>query len=180
MKMITGPSSERTRQAQLAFVLIEWLLVLMLICGMGWGVYVAIGRHTMAGQCRRNLENIYSALELYEAEHGTLPRLAFFPDDATHDRDSLLVALRAYEPDANVFICPAIRRYYPAGTLTYIWNIKLNGKKIHAADSPAWMLVEINALSDNVPLPHFTGYNILYTDGRVRASHKPPMDLRSP
>jgi hypothetical protein len=40
------------------------------------------------------------------------------------------------------------------------------------------MIVELNALSDAVPAPHFGAYNILNTDGSVKRSKQPPAELR--
>ena len=43
---------------------------------------------------------------------------------------------------------------------------------------PVAGLVEVQAVSDSVPAPHFGHYNILYTDGRVESSAQPPPELR--
>lgn len=40
--------------------------------------------------------------------------------------------------------------------------------------NPRWIVTEINAMSPNVPAPHGSRYNVLYTDGSVRQQRIPP------
>jgi hypothetical protein len=54
-----------------------------------------------------------------------------------------------------------------------IWNVRLNGKKIPRGEERQWMLVEMNALSTDVPAPHLRRYNVLYSDGAVEQVRRP-------
>ena len=160
------------------FTLIELLVVLVMLgclAALGW---FAARQVMIRKQCKRNLYAIYNALEMYEMDRGTLPRLAFFPDKPQTDKDSPLVALRTYSSSPEIFICPAAPAYHQALGITYIWNVTLNGRKLHAAGSPTWMMTEMSALSENVPPPHLGVYNALYTDGHVRKLKKPPEALQ--
>ncbi len=160
------------------FTLAELMVVLFLsacIAAVGWHVTRQV---MMRKHCKRNLYAIYNALELYEIDRGTLPRLAFFPDRPHTDPDSPLVVLRPYCSDASVFVCPAAPPHYRETGLTYIWNTALNGRKLRGMDPPVWILTELQALSDSVPAPHLGVYNVLYTDGHVRKMRVPPEGLR--
>lgn len=162
------------------FVFVELLVVAAVLCLAAGGIWYSFTARAQARHCEANLLAIYSALELYEVDRGTLPRLAFFPDDPKQDNDSLVTTLQPYRSGAEVYACPSAPANLKDLGLTYVWNVALNGKKLHAPGAPTWMLVEINSLSDQVPAPHFGRYHILYTDGRVRPSRTPPPGLRNP
>lgn len=121
---------------------------------------------------------IYQGLEQYEIERGALPHATFFPDDPKQDSDSLPVILSAYCNAPDLFVCPASPRACQQRGLCYIWNVELNGRKISDFKEPVWMLTEINALSGQVPAPHWRSYHVLHTDGTVRAQRHPPDTLR--
>jgi prepilin-type processing-associated H-X9-DG protein len=173
-----------TRSARLrrraAFTLIELIFAAAALAVLSAVVVVAVRRHSLGQRCAANLRRIYSAMELYEIDRGTLPRLALFPDEPKQDNDSLPVALRPFGAEGDVCVCPSLPADHRALGLTYVWNVQLNGKKLKGAGPPAWMLVEVSALSDNVPPPHPGGYNVLYTDGSVQRSRTPPPGLQGP
>lgn len=167
-----------TEGSSSGFTLAELLVVLFLLACLA-GVTWHISRQVfMRKQCKRNLYAIYNALELYEIDRGTLPRLAFFPDQPRTDRDSPLVVLRPYCSDPSVFVCPAAPVHYRENGLTYIWNVNLNGRKMRGIGPPTWIMTELQALSDSVPAPHLGIYNVLYTDGHVSKMKSPPEGLR--
>lgn len=160
------------------FVLIELLAVAAVLIGLAAGIYTAVHQNMLTRKCANNLRNIYTALENFEVDRGTLPRAAFYPDDPKQDNDSLPVTLQPYRVPSNIYICPSAPAVQKDTGLTYVWNVQLNGRKLHGSGAPAWMIVELNALSDAVPAPHFGAYNILYADGSVRRSKIPPVGLR--
>ena len=75
------------------FVLVKTLLLTAICLLVAAVIYVAVRQHTLALMCEDNMDRIYTALEMYEIERGTLPRLAFFPNDPVRDVDSLNVVL---------------------------------------------------------------------------------------
>ena len=152
------------------------LLVAILLLAVSI-LYYVLYQMSMQQVCTRNLEHLYRAVEMYEIDRGTLPRLAFFPDDAKQDRDSLRVVLEPYGGDPSACVCPTLPDVLTELGLTYVWNVKLNGKKIPRNGDPQWMLVEICALSPDVPAPHLGQYNVLYTDGKIRRVKNPLQDL---
>lgn len=155
------------------FVLTVALLMVIAACGA-----LILRGYRRAETCRANLREIYAVLEMYEIENGTLPSLALFPDDPKNDEDSLRVFLESQGVSGDLCLCPTSPRVVRETGLSYLWNVNLNGKKLSGFKDPEWMIVEINALSDQVPAPHYGAYHILYTDGRVEASREPPPELR--
>jgi prepilin-type processing-associated H-X9-DG protein len=152
-------------------------LVIGLLSGLaGW----ILRQSKKAQQCERNMARIYLALEMYEIDRGTLPALAFFPNDPQHDSDSLPVALKKYGVSGEMCICPALPPVLRELGITYVWNTRMNGKKLHEPGVRDWMLVEVNALSDQIGPPHLGQYNVLYTDGRVERTPRLPPDIRVP
>lgn len=156
----------------------EPLVVVIIAVAVGWAAIYYLRQRRLIRECRDRLWNIYTALEMYEIDRGTLPRLAFFPNDPREGSDSLAVVLQPYTAMENLAICPAAPPAHRALGLTYVWNVELNGRKLHAPGVTRWMLVELNALSDSVPPPHLGRYHILYTDGQIELSRNPPQDLR--
>ncbi len=132
-------------------------------------------RRTMA--CEENLHAIYRALELYELERGTLPKLAFFPDQPAEDADSVRVVLQPFGMQPHHAICPSATRVEKELGLTYIWNTALNGQPI-PRDEPVWMLTEMDALSPDLPKTHVIRYNVLFSDGSVRRIRTPLGQLK--
>lgn len=160
------------------FSVLQILTVTVLIALIATGIYYYIHQQMLARECAANLRRIYAALELYEIDRGTLPRLAFFPDDPKQDPDSIVVALTPYGTTPDVYLCPTAPLSHRELGLTYLWNTRLNGRKIPRSSNPEWMMVEINALSDEVPASHVGHYNVLFTDGTVRREKDPPAGLR--
>jgi hypothetical protein len=117
-------------------------------------------------------------LESYEIDQGTLPDLKFFPDDPLGDRRSLAVELARYGVERELCVCPAAPASIRRTGLAYLWNFRLNGKQLQSPGGRRWVLVEIHALSDQVPPPHLGRYHVLYTDGTIERSREPPPELR--
>ena len=166
-------------RARNGLVLIEVLLVLLFLIAISAGVFHLVHEKMLAKRCQANLRLIYSALEMYEIDRGTLPRLALFPDDPKQDRDGLLTVLSPYGVGDSC-VCPELPASLRALGLTYVWNVQMNGKKLRGSQTPTWLLVEISALSDRVPAPHLGRYNILYSNGTIGQSINPPADFRPP
>lgn len=175
---IVGRPGNSIRCRCSGFTLAELLVVLFLLACMAGAAWHISHQVLMRKQCKRNLYTIYNALELYEIDRGTLPRLAFFPDKPRTDPDSPLVVLRPYCSDPSVFVCPSAPDHYRQTGLTYIWNVNLNGRKMRGVEPPAWIMTELQALEDTVPAPHLGIYNVLYTDGHVRKMKAPPEGVR--
>jgi hypothetical protein len=160
------------------FSFLRVLLLFVLFTAVGAGTHFYVQQKKLARQCFEHLHRIYAALEMHEIERGTLPNLAFFPDDPKQDPDSLVTALAPYESAPEMFVCPTAPPSHAELGLTYVWNIRMNSKKLQQSNPPEWVLVEINALSADVPASHLGKYHILYSDGTVQASSEPPPGLR--
>jgi hypothetical protein len=131
------------------------------------GLFTATTAMRASRQCESRLNRIYRSLELYEIERGALPNLAFYPDDPRDGPDSLRGALENYGVDYETCVCPGAPRVMREAGQTYLWNNALSGQKMPRGAPPVWMLVEITALSSDVPKPHWGGYHVLYSDGSV-------------
>ncbi len=158
--------------------MIKVLMVVILASAAMAAIYYVLNEMRVAKACSEQLLRIYKALELYELDRGALPTLAYFPDDAFEDPDSLMVALTPFGIDHATAICPSSPGILEDIGLTYIWNVRLNGQKLSQTGEPQWMLVEMSALSADVPAPHMGRYNVLYTDGTIRQLRDPLQELR--
>ncbi len=154
--------------------LLALLAVVVLLASAGYAVFRAEQR---ARQCMQHLRHIYLALEMYELDHGALPHMAFYPDDAWHSADSMLVVLDPYAITSEIGTCPGDHEVVRAHGLSYIWNANLNGALLHEQDRDTWLVTGLNALSEQVPAPHLGRHITLYADGRIVRSRKPPRGL---
>ena len=165
------------RKPSTQFPLIRLVLLLIfciVVCG---SVLMWKKQDARTAACNANLHAIYAALQRYEVENGQLPEMALFPDDATESIDSLLNVLRPFGITESTCICPALPESLRKFGITYLWNATKNGSRLSDLSSNTWLLVEINALRPRVPTPHREGYQILYADGRVETSTRPPGEL---
>jgi len=158
------------RSGHALFRLFLLTVVIFLVVG---GIYHVLIQVSMTIKCSDQLTRIYQALELFEMDRGSLPRLAFYADDPITDPDSIRVVLEEYGVDPGVWVCPSSHASISALGLSYIWNVRLNGANLRSLNERQWMLIEINALSTDVPAPHFRYYNVLYTDGTVERIRDP-------
>lgn len=141
-------------------------------------IYFVLMQASMVVKCEDQLTRIYQALELFEMDRGSLPRLAFYPDEPMTDPDSIRVVLEEYGVDPGVWVCPSANPKVANLGLSYVWNTALNGSNLRSYAERQWMLVEINALSEEVPSPHCSFYNVLYTDGTVARIRRPLEELK--
>jgi hypothetical protein len=155
-----------------ALVLVAVLAVLVS------ALYYALIQVRISRQCEARLLRIYRALQLYELDRGTLPSLAYFPDNPKDDADSLCVVLEGYGTQPDTCICGGAPRVLREQGLTYVWNTALSGRKMPGESEPLWMLVDVAAVSPDVPAPHAGYYNVLYSDGVVRRTRFPLKELR--
>jgi prepilin-type processing-associated H-X9-DG protein len=154
-------------------------LVVVIALIMGALYYILIeARHTVA--CRENLRRIYHALEIHDMSYGALPRLEFFSNQPLSDPESICVALEAYGLPAEVWTCPASPPVLKAGGLTYLWNTELNGRSLRSIRERTWMMMDMQALSDDVARPHIGYCNVLFTDGTIERIANPASELKLP
>lgn len=164
-------SAERT-DPRAGRVVVRILLLMLLIGALVGSLLFVMTQIQNSIICTDNLKTIYQALELYEMERGVLPTLAYFPDHATDDGDSLRVVLEPYGLNATQCICPNTHPLQKAEGLTYLWNVELNGQRLPRKE-PVWMLVDMSALSDEVPSSHLGRYNALFSDGSIKRISDP-------
>lgn len=156
------------------FRLFLMMAVILAIVGAIYYVLIKIGESI---RCSDHLANIYQAVELFEMDRGSLPTLALYPDEPLVDPDSIRVVLEEYGVDPLVWTCPSSHPKVAHLGLSYIWNTALNGSNLKSYENRHWMLIEINALSEDVPASHFGYYNVLYTDGTVERIDEPSEEL---
>ena len=160
------------------FLFAPWLLIIAIVGLLWWSItHVQEAAHHK-GTCQMNLIQIYKAVELYTIEHKTLPSLAFYPDSPQRGTDSMIRVLRNYGLDPACTVCPATPDPVRWTGLSYVWNPSLNGKRFEDFQDPVWMVVDIQAVSTEVPAPHLGTYLVLYSDGTILETQEPPAVLR--
>jgi hypothetical protein len=159
-------------------VFLPWLFIFLMISSLFW-LLNRVNRGVQHTEiCRNHLEQIYQALLDYEQEHGRLPALQFFPVESTEGEGSLIDILESQtESDMSWLQCPAAPALLREQGITYLWNTELNQSSLTDRDTITWVLVDMQALDETLPGPHFGKVHILYTDGRVELSDAPPHSL---
>jgi hypothetical protein len=159
------------------FVVWAWLLIVVMIGSLVFGLRLLNRRLTDTRQCREQLLRIYSAFELYEFSEGRLPDLDFYPNSPLTGSQSIVTALAKYGLHPSDCVCPAGGHSLREAGLSYLWNPRLSGRPLGSFRQPEWMLVEIQAMNPKLAPPHLGHYHILYTDGAVRSELSIPHDI---
>ena len=157
---------------------LPWVVILIILGTLWWSMSHVQEVSNHQERCEANLTQIYKAVELYSLEHDTLPTLAFYPESPQRGPDSLIHVLRGYGLNPEHALCPASPDPVQWNGLSYVWNPSLNGKRFADLPDPIWMVVDIQAVSEEVPPPHFGSYLVLYSDGSILETQEPPPVLR--
>lgn len=161
-------------------VLLPWLFIFLMLASLLWLLNRVNEGVQSTEACRTQLENIYQALRQYEQEHGRLPALQLFPVDYTEDGEEITLRnLLSDQPgfQAEWLLCPGSPEILRQHGITYLWNTELNQSSLTDRKDITWVLVDMQALDDNLPGPHFGKVHILFTDGRVELTDDPPHNL---
>ena len=150
-------------------ILLTALVTILTVALAAW-----IAARNRTSQCTDNLHVVHSALMEYHQLNGHLPTLAFFPDDAQLDPDSLYAELAPFGVQPSHCLCPSAPPSLSTTGMTYIWNVAANNTRLGDLPQDAWLLVEVHALSSSVRPPHQGRYNVLYPNGSIRPSRVPP------
>lgn len=154
-----------------------WVFIFLMLFSLVWMLNRLTRQVLEAQGCEQNLLRMYDLLRLYENDHGHLPTLKMFPQDALNDPESLAHVLKPYGMQPELAVCPSATGILREHGITYLWNPALNGTSLLNRPEPTWVLVDLQALDDRIPGPHLGGFNILFTDRRVERTHLPPHSL---
>ena len=156
-----------------AFTLVEVMVVMTIMTSQA-NNYGDVRKIAYQKTCENNLRQIYQALLMQDMENGTLPKAAFFPKRPKADPRSLVKILGP--SFAASLVCPVFPAAIKEKGLTYIYNDELGGQMIDQIPNPreTWLVTEMNAVSDKIPMPHPGGFLILYADGHIQATKKIP------
>ena len=164
------------------FTLTEMLLVTTIVTGGGAGVYTNAKNKAYEVACQSNLKQFNTALELFIMDNGTLPSAKFFPEKPDEDPQSLKQILLPYGMSGPMWTCPAASDKLRETGLTYVWNDECNNKTrdgVPSADK-AWLITDMNAVTDKVSPAHGEGYNVLYADGHIARSDTIRDEIKNP
>ena len=159
-------------------VFLPWLFIFLMIGSLLWLLNRVNQGVQATDQCRQQLKNVYQALKFYEREHGRLPALELYPVNP-EENDETLVKLLADQPgfQKEWLQCPSAPDVLNEQGITYLWNTELNQSSLSDRETITWVLVDMQALDDALPGPHFGKVHILYSDGRVEHTQHPPHNL---
>ena len=156
---------------------LPWLLILLMLGSIFWLLTRLNTQLREVRGCQSRLENIYHVLTLYEREFGVLPSFELYPEEPLTDPAGLVRVLEPYGLDPDWLVCPSAPHTLASHGNTYLWNTALNQGSLRDRREITWVLVDIQALDDDLAGPHFSAYHILYTDGRVERGFQPPHSL---
>ena len=156
-----------------AFTLLEVMVVTTIMSSQA-NNYGEVKRIAYQKSCANNLRQIYQGLLMYDMTNGGLPDAKFYPKDPKTDPKSLVKLLGpSFEP---VCVCPVFPSAIKETGLTYIFNDELAGQSLDQVRDArkTWLVTEMNAVSDKVPMPHPGGFHILYADGHIDVTQDRP------
>jgi prepilin-type processing-associated H-X9-DG protein len=169
------------------FSLVELLVVLalmILLTAMMWGFGSKNRQRTAQNECRKNLEKIYLAMQIYSSDFGSkLPARA----DAQTSEEALSELVPRYTVDTSIFICPG-GKDSPLPSGVSFANLKISyayymGLYLPDAQPPLLSDRQVNTLPKRAGDPVFSGNgkppgnnhhkyggNFLFGDGHVELS----------
>jgi prepilin-type processing-associated H-X9-DG protein len=156
-----------------AFTLIEVMVVTGIMMSQA-NNYGDVKRLAYQKSCENNLRQLYMGIQMYSDSNGSLPDAKFFSEHPKKDTKSLYNVLDAsYQP---LLVCPVFPQSLKDKGCTYLYNDSLAGQSLdNVADArKTWLMTELNAVSNNIPMPHPGGFEILYADGHIEATKTIP------
>ena len=158
------------------FTATELLVVTTLLSSIPVSGYIGVKSKALQVQCAHQLRQIGIAVRLFVMSEGHYPDAAFYPEKPLEDPKSILAFVKQYDCGGELFICPTAPDALKKKGLTFLWNDALSGEPAACVRKPAetWMMVDMTALDERVS-SHQGGYNVLYADGHVAWSSKPPL-----
>jgi prepilin-type N-terminal cleavage/methylation domain-containing protein/prepilin-type processing-associated H-X9-DG protein len=124
----------RTERPGRGFTLVEILVVVAIIGVLAGILLAALGKvreSARSTQCKSNLHQIYTALELYrQSNKYYYPIAASMPSLGLNDDPRIVDVLAPYAGNINVFHCPSDRykRFETEGS-SYEYNTRLGGRR---------------------------------------------------
>ncbi len=93
--------------------LLAVLAIILILATLYWGSNSTSRQHKLLGECQKNLQKIYMAMDIYATDHqGKFPEVA----GARNSEEALSVLVPRYTVDTSVFICPGSKdAELPAG-----------------------------------------------------------------
>ena len=165
----------------LAFSLTEVLAVSAIVTSLPTGAYMKVQQKAHETECKSNLQQIGVAIVAYQTGQNAYPKAAFFPKDPANGEDSIVKILADSDAGipAQMWICPAAPEELAQKGLTFVYNDEFGGRASLPDPTRAWLMIEVNCVSNKVPPPHPAGYNILFADGHVVSSRQLPSSITS-
>lgn len=117
------------------FTLVEMLIVIVIIgvlAGLLLPVVSRIRGSARSTECRNNLRQMHTALELYRnANDGYYPYAALLPSEEKEGRPRLRDVLENSAGSPRVFRCPCDGNgYYEREGTSYEYNVRLGGQRV--------------------------------------------------
>jgi len=154
-----------------AFTLLEVMVVMTIMTSQA-NNYGDVKKIAYQKVCENNLRQLYQGLMMQEITDGGLPDAAFFPKHPKADPRSLVNIMGPAW--AESLVCPVFPSAIKDKGLTYLYNDTLAGQTLDSVGGDTWVLMEMNAVSDEIPMPHPGGFHVLYANGRIRCLKEIP------
>jgi prepilin-type processing-associated H-X9-DG protein len=162
----------RRQGRRLGFTAVEVLAVAGILTGLGGNAFVGSTSKAHQTACQQQLRQIGMAMQMRTMTGEPLPRVWFYPPDPPHPARNQyhLAKVMSSEVPAQMFICPGAPPAIQKRGICYIYNDKLGGKLPDQLPNPAqtWLMMDVNAVSQDVPPAHNGGGNVLFADGHVK------------
>lgn len=160
----------RTRRR--GFTTVEVLVVTGILTTLGAGGFPNVTNKAHQVECFNQLRQIYAAFQVMAAEDEPLPQAWFYPPDNHPYREqyNLVNIMTRNGVPKQFFICPSAAEEIKQRGMCYLYNDRLSNRNLDGVEDPAgtWLMMDVNAVTDQIPAAHYGGCNVLYCDGHVK------------
>lgn len=154
------------------FTTAEVLIVTGILTALGGNGFQNVTNKAHQVTCFNQLRQIFLAFQMMANNDEPLPQAWFYPPDNHPNREkyNIVNLMAAQGVPAQFFICPSAPEELKARRICYLYNDRLSNRNLDNIENPAgtWLMMDVNAVSEEIPAAHNGGCNILYCDGHVK------------
>ncbi|MHB8995272.1 MAG: prepilin-type N-terminal cleavage/methylation domain-containing protein [Armatimonadota bacterium] len=161
------------RNRRRGFTTAEVLIVTGILTALGGGnSFQNVTNKAHQVTCYNQLRQLGLSFMMMAHMDEPLPQAWFYPPDNHPAREqyNIVNIMARQRVPKQFFICPSAPEELKARGCCYLYNDRLSNRNLDSIDRPGetWLMMDVNAVTSEVPPAHNEGCNVLFCDGHVK------------